>query len=112
MKFVRWQWPLRLVFAGIVHPSQDTTLQRVIIDRRTKFWEHGHLYVALSQVTSLTDLCILLPPDMDGFTLRPPVDMDVVSIIEKLNRSSPTPTTPSLAAQKVDLLLSSVHSSD
>jgi hypothetical protein len=48
---------------------------------------------------------------MDGFTIRPPVDMDAVNIIEKLNCSGPTPTTSFLAAQKVDLLRSSVHSS-
>jgi hypothetical protein len=49
---------------------------------------------------------------MDTFVIPPPVDMDVVTIIENLNRSGPTQTTPPLAAHQVDLPLFSVHSSD
>jgi hypothetical protein len=44
--------------------------------------------------------------------IRAPVDMDVVNVMQKLNRSGPTPTTPPLAAHQVDPLLSSLHSSD
>jgi ATP-dependent DNA helicase PIF1 len=106
MKFIRWLLPLRLVFAGTIHWSHGMTLQQAMVDCRTEFWEHGQLYVGLSRVTSPTDLCILLPPNMSDFAIRPPVDMDGVNIIETLNRSGPTPTTPPLAAQQVYLLLS------
>jgi ATP-dependent exoDNAse (exonuclease V) alpha subunit len=84
MKFIRCQLPLRLIFAGTVHRSQGMTLQRAVIDYRTKFWEHGQLYVALSQVKSPVDLCILLPDDMDDFTIRPPVDLDIIQILETM----------------------------
>jgi hypothetical protein len=30
-----------------MHKSQGMTLDRVVIDMRSKFWEHGQLYVAL-----------------------------------------------------------------
>jgi hypothetical protein len=35
-------------------------------------------------VKSLADLCILLHDDMDDFTIRPPVDADVVPIVESM----------------------------
>jgi hypothetical protein len=43
MKFIRCQLLLQLIFAGTVHGSQRMTLQRTVIDYRTKFWEHGQL---------------------------------------------------------------------
>jgi ATP-dependent exoDNAse (exonuclease V) alpha subunit len=72
MKFVRFQLLLRLVFAGTVHRSQGMTIERAVIDYRTKFWKHGQLYVALSRVKNPTDLCILLPPDMHDFSFVHP----------------------------------------
>jgi ATP-dependent exoDNAse (exonuclease V) alpha subunit len=74
MKFIRLQLPIRLLFAGTVQQSQGMTLQRAVIDCRTKFWEHGQLYVALSRVKNPEDLCVLLPSDTNDFTIRPPVD--------------------------------------
>jgi hypothetical protein len=49
--------------------------------------------VALSRVKSPVDLCILLPDDMDHFPIRPPVDLDVVQILEmmELSRALPIP---------------------
>jgi hypothetical protein len=41
MTFVRWRLPLRLPFAGTVHRSQGMTVQRALIDCRTKFWGHS-----------------------------------------------------------------------
>jgi hypothetical protein len=37
MKFIGRQLLLRLAFAGTMHRSQGMTLQRAVIDRRTKF---------------------------------------------------------------------------
>jgi hypothetical protein len=87
MKCIRYQLPLWLIFAGTVHRSQVMTFQRAIIDYRTKFWEHGQLYVALSQIKSPIDLCILLPDDMNDFTIPPPVGLDVVQILETMESS-------------------------
>jgi lipopolysaccharide assembly outer membrane protein LptD (OstA) len=49
---------------------------------------------------------------MGNFTICPPADMDVGTIIETLNRSGPPPTAPALAPNQVDPPLSSLHSSD
>jgi hypothetical protein len=38
--------------------------------------------MALSRVKSPVDPCILLPDDIGDFTIRPPVDLDVIQILE------------------------------
>jgi hypothetical protein len=91
MKFIRCQLPLRLNFAGTVHRSQEMALQRAVIECRTKFWEHGQLYLAFSRVKSTVDLCILLSDDMDDFIIRPPVDHDVVQILKTMESSRALP---------------------
>jgi hypothetical protein len=63
------------------------TLQAAIIGYGTKFWQHVQLYVALSRVKGPVDLCILLHDDMDDFTIRPPVNHDVVQILETIESS-------------------------
>jgi ATP-dependent exoDNAse (exonuclease V) alpha subunit len=80
MKGVRWQLSLRLLFAGTVHRSQGMTLQRAVIDCRTKFWEHRQLHVALSRVKSRADLCIFLPLDIDDIMIQLPMDLDVAQL--------------------------------
>jgi hypothetical protein len=82
MKFIGRQVLLRLILTGTVHRSQETTLQRAVIDCRVTFREHGQLYVAPSGVKSPGILCVLLPDDMDNFTIRPVVD--VVQILETM----------------------------
>jgi hypothetical protein len=47
--------------------------------------------VALSRVQSPVDLCILTSDDMDNFTIRPPVDLDVVQILERMESSKALP---------------------
>jgi hypothetical protein len=84
MKFLRCQLSLRLIFAGAVHRSQGMTLQRAAIDCRTKFWEHGQLYAALPTVRNPADLFILLPHDIDDFTIRRPVDPNVGKIVDSI----------------------------
>jgi hypothetical protein len=88
------------------------TLQQAVIDCRTKLWEHDQLYVALSRVNSPADLCILLPDDTDNFTIRPPVDADVVQIIESMSPSGGPLIAPPLPADRSRSDLSSLDGSD
>jgi hypothetical protein len=37
MKFLRWQVPLKLIYAGIAHRRQRMTLNRAVIDLRSQF---------------------------------------------------------------------------
>jgi hypothetical protein len=59
-----------MLFAGTVQRSQGMTLQRAVKDCRTKFWEHGQLYVALSPVKSPADLWILLLSNLGDVMFR------------------------------------------
>jgi ethanolamine utilization protein EutP (predicted NTPase) len=112
MKFIRCQLPLRLIFAGTVHRSQGVTLQRPVIDYHTKFWEHGQLYVALSRVKRPVNLCILLPDDMDDFTIRPRVDLDVVRILEAMESSRALPIPHISHCDNVESDVGSIGASD
>jgi hypothetical protein len=47
--------------------------------------------MALSRVERPIDLCILLPDDVDDFTIRLPVDLDVVQILETMESSRALP---------------------
>jgi hypothetical protein len=47
--------------------------------------------VVLSRIKSPADLCILLPDDMDDFTIRPPVATDVIPILETMESSRALP---------------------
>jgi ubiquitin C-terminal hydrolase len=73
-----------------------------VLDFRTKFWEHGQLYVALSRVRNPADLCILLPPNNEDFTIRPSVDRDVVEILEAMDSSPGVPIGPSFPVDQID----------
>jgi hypothetical protein len=88
ISFNRWQIPIRLVFAGTVHRSHGMTLGRVVIDCRSRFWEPGRLYVAWSRVKDPSNICVLLPPDLDDLTIRPFVDPAVVALLDSLESRS------------------------
>jgi hypothetical protein len=49
------------------------------------------MYAARFGVESPNNLCILLSNDMDNFTIRPAVDVDVAQILEKIQSSRPLP---------------------
>jgi ATP-dependent exoDNAse (exonuclease V) alpha subunit len=58
----RVQFPLRLSFSITVNKSQGQSLSVVGVDLRHAVFTHGQLYVALSRVTTVRGLCVLLPP--------------------------------------------------
>jgi hypothetical protein len=60
---MRKQFPIRLCFAITVNKSQGQSLDIVGLDLRMNAFTHGQLYVALSRVTSVEGLTILLPED-------------------------------------------------
>jgi hypothetical protein len=88
------------------------TLQRAVIDCRTKFWKHGQLYVALSGVKSSADLCILFHDDVDEFSICPAVDADDVQIVESMNHSGRRPIASRLHADNIQPDISSFDGSD
>jgi hypothetical protein len=59
----RRQFPVQLAFALTINKSQGQTVQHVGLDLREHVFSHGQLYVALSRVTSVHRLKILIDPD-------------------------------------------------
>jgi hypothetical protein len=68
--------------------------------------------MALSGVKSPGDLCILLPDDMDDFTIRPAVDVDVIQILETMHSSRPVPIPQILPGDSVESIITSIDPSD
>ena len=64
----RRQFPLRLCFAMTVNKSQGQSLDNVGINLRSPVFTHGQLYVALSRVTNISGLSLLLPSNAKGKT--------------------------------------------
>ena len=58
----RLQFPVRLSFAITVNKSQGQSLSVVGVDLRHPVFTHGQLYVAMSRVTTVAGLSVLLPP--------------------------------------------------
>lgn len=59
-RFTRKQFPVKLCFAMTIHKSQGQSLKNVGVDLRRPCFTHGQLYVALSRVTDVSRLKILL----------------------------------------------------
>ena len=62
----RRQFPLRLCFAMTINKSQGQSFNYVGVDLRIPPFTHGQLYVALSRVTDIANLSLLLPPSNAG----------------------------------------------
>ena len=58
----RTQFPIRLSFAITVNKSQGQSLSVVGVDLCHAVFTHGQLYVAMSRVTTVAGLSLLLPP--------------------------------------------------
>jgi ATP-dependent DNA helicase PIF1 len=67
-KVSRVQFPLMLAWYVTVHKAQGLTLNKVIVEDVDKFFDYGHLYVALSRVRNSADLIFAKP--LDGFPER------------------------------------------
>jgi hypothetical protein len=68
--------------------------------------------VVLSGVKSPSNLCILLPDDMDDFTIRPAVDVDIVQILEKVQSSRPLPIPQISPGDNTESGIASIGPSD
>ena len=84
--FTRHQIPLKPIFAGTIHKSQGLTLNKVVVDMRSKFWEHGQLYVALSRIRNPCNLCILLPEkeEENDSIITPIGDANIVNLVNSI----------------------------
>lgn len=83
IKFIRHQVPLRPLYSGTIHKSQGMTLDRVVVDLRSDFWEHGQLYVVLSRVRDPSKICILLPQNEteNDDKIKPVSDKEIVDLV-------------------------------
>jgi len=57
----RLQFPIRLCFAMTINKSQGQTFQNVAVDLCTPVFAHGQFYVAMSRVTDVSRITLLLP---------------------------------------------------
>ena len=62
----RRQFPVRPSFAMTINKSQGQTLKKVAIYLEENVFSHGQLYVAMSRVSSMTDIVILTKQDKFG----------------------------------------------
>jgi hypothetical protein len=80
----RTQFPLRLAYSMTYNKCQGQTLSKVLLDVSTAPFAHGHLYVALSRVRSVYDICLFVDntnkKSLMGFDIESP-DVPIVNNI-------------------------------
>jgi len=64
----RRQFPIQLCFAMTVNKSQGQSFNFIGVDLHIPVFTHGQLYVALSRVTDICRLLLLLPQEGDAAT--------------------------------------------
>ena len=69
--FTRKQFPIRICFAMTIHKSQGQSLKNVAVDLRKHCFTHGQLYVALSRVTDVSHLRVLLNSSTNALSGTP-----------------------------------------
>ena len=76
----RRQFPVRLCFAMTINKSQGQSLNTVGLDLRLPVFCHGQLYVALSQVTNVSKITVLLLGESEDKTenIVYPEELEVV----------------------------------
>jgi hypothetical protein len=68
--------------------------------------------VVISGVKSAGNLCISLPDDIDDFTIRPAVDVDVVEIFEMVQSSRSLPIPQISPGDNTESGIASVETSE
>ena len=58
-KFTRRQFPIRLCFSMTINKSQGQSVKFVGLDLRSPAFTHGQFYVAVSRVTSVSNLKVI-----------------------------------------------------
>ena len=58
-KFTRRQFPIRLCFFMTINKSQGQSVKFVGLDLRSPVFTHGQFYVAVSRVTSVSNLKVI-----------------------------------------------------
>ena len=55
-EFCRRQFPVKVCFAMSINKSQEQSVKNVGLDLRNAFFTHGQLYVAISRVSSVSNI--------------------------------------------------------
>jgi hypothetical protein len=63
-------------------------------------------------IESLADLCSLLPVDTNDFIIHPPVDLDVVEILERMQSSRLPPKPQILPGDNLEPVFGSIDASE
>jgi hypothetical protein len=70
-KFIRRQFPVRLCFAMTINKSQGQSVKHVGLDLRRPVFTHGQFYVAVSRVTSVSNIKAIWAEEVqDGTTMN------------------------------------------